>query len=157
MVAADSAAGDDDGLGAEFELADRVSRRCDATGGGGRFEYRTPYTDRGAVHLQRTANEEAVALGEALTQELSRRGFFEVISAGDIRALLGVERQRALLGCSDSSCTAELSGALGARFVLQGKTVVTVELPVWKHYACGVAPQSKAEYRRQARRAGAPV
>lgn len=63
--------------------------------------------------------EQAVALGEAITQELSRRGFFEVISSHDIRALLGVEREKALLGCGDSSCTAELSGALGARFVLQ--------------------------------------
>ncbi|MFZ5438487.1 MAG: hypothetical protein ACOZQL_00695 [Myxococcota bacterium] len=63
--------------------------------------------------------EEAVALGESITQELSRRGFFEVISSRDIRALLGVEREKALLGCGDSSCTAELSGALGARFVLQ--------------------------------------
>ena len=63
---------------------------------------------------------QAVALGEAITQELSKRGFFEVISSSDIRTLLGVERQRQLLGCGDSSCTAELSGALGARFVLQG-------------------------------------
>jgi TolB-like protein len=63
--------------------------------------------------------EKAAALGEAITQELSRRGFFEVISSSDIRTLLGVERQRQLLGCGDSSCTAELSGALGARFVLQ--------------------------------------
>jgi TolB-like protein len=63
--------------------------------------------------------EKAVALGEAITQTLSKRGFFEVISSSDIRTLLGVERQKQLLGCGDSSCTAELSGALGARFVLQ--------------------------------------
>ncbi len=62
---------------------------------------------------------QAAALGEAMTQELSRRGFFDVISSSDIRTLLGVERQKQLLGCGDSSCTAELSGALGARFVLQ--------------------------------------
>ncbi len=62
---------------------------------------------------------QAIALGEAMTQELSRRGFFEVISSNDIRTLLGVERQKQLLGCGDSSCTAELSGAIGARFVLQ--------------------------------------
>ena len=37
--------------------------------------------------------EKAVALGDAITQELSRRGFFEVISSNDIRTLLGVERQ----------------------------------------------------------------
>lgn len=65
------------------------------------------------------APEAAVALGDAMTQELSRRGFFEVISSNDIRTLLGVERQKQLLGCEESSCTAELSGALGARFVLQ--------------------------------------
>ncbi len=63
--------------------------------------------------------DQAVALGEAITQQLSRRGFFEVISSSDIRTLLGVERQRQLLGCSDTNCTAELSGALGARFILQ--------------------------------------
>jgi hypothetical protein len=62
---------------------------------------------------------QAVAVGDALVQELGRRGFFSVISSKEIRTLLGVERQRQLLGCAESSCTAELSGALGARFVLQ--------------------------------------
>lgn len=62
---------------------------------------------------------QAQGLGEAISKELASRGFFEVISANDIRTMLGVERQKALLGCGDSSCTAELSGALGARFVLQ--------------------------------------
>lgn len=61
------------------------------------------------------------ALGEAVTQELSHRGFFDVISSNDIRTLLGVERQRQLLGCGDSACTLELSGAVGARFVLQAQ------------------------------------
>lgn len=71
------------------------------------------------VQVVGVAPEAAVALGDSMTQELSRRGFFEVISSNDIRTLLGVERQRQLLGCEESSCTAELSGALGARFVLQ--------------------------------------
>jgi hypothetical protein len=62
---------------------------------------------------------QATALGEAMTQELGRRGFFDIISASDIRTLLGVERQKELLGCSESHCTTELTGALGARFVLQ--------------------------------------
>ncbi len=64
-------------------------------------------------------SDQAVALGDAMTQELSRRGFFEVISSNDLRTLLGVERQKQLLGCGDTNCTAELSGAIGARFVLQ--------------------------------------
>lgn len=62
---------------------------------------------------------QAVAVGDAMAQELSKRGFFSVISAKEIRTLLGMERQRQLAGCAESSCTAELSGALGARFVLQ--------------------------------------
>jgi TolB-like protein len=66
--------------------------------------------------------ETAAALTEAMTQELTRRGFFEVISSRDIQTLLGVERQKQLLGCSDdaSSCITELAGALGSRFVLSG-------------------------------------
>jgi TolB-like protein len=60
-----------------------------------------------------------VGLGEAITQQLSQRAFFDVISSKDLRTLLGVERQKQLLGCGDSSCAAELTGALGARFVLQ--------------------------------------
>ncbi len=61
-------------------------------------------------------------LTEALTTEVGSRGFFQVISQKDIQTMLGMERQKQLLGCSDesNSCLAELSGALGARFVLSG-------------------------------------
>jgi TolB-like protein len=45
-----------------------------------------------------------------------------VVTPEEITAALGVERQRQLLGCSDSgsSCLAELAGGLGADLVLQG-------------------------------------
>ncbi|MFO0597823.1 MAG: hypothetical protein U0228_21155 [Myxococcaceae bacterium] len=66
-----------------------------------------------------SAPAEAAALTDAITQELHKRDFFDLITANDIRTLLGVERQKQLLGCSESNCTAELSGAIGARFVLQ--------------------------------------
>lgn len=62
-------------------------------------------------------------LTEAATGEVQRAGFFEVISSRDLQSLLGLERQKALLGCSDDaakSCMTELSGALGARFVMTG-------------------------------------
>jgi hypothetical protein len=59
-------------------------------------------------------------LGEAITSEIQRRGYFDVLSQRDIATLLGVERQRQLVGCTDTSCVAELSDALGARFVLSG-------------------------------------
>jgi TolB-like protein len=61
-------------------------------------------------------------LTEAVTTEVQRAAFFEVISSRDIQSLLGIERQKQLLGCGEEakSCMAELSGALGARFVMTG-------------------------------------
>lgn len=56
-----------------------------------------------------------------LAQQLTRRGV-KVMSPSDIRALIGVERQKQLLGCDDdtSSCLAELGDALGADGVVTG-------------------------------------
>ncbi|MFZ5443167.1 MAG: hypothetical protein ACOZQL_24375 [Myxococcota bacterium] len=69
-----------------------------------------------------TPAETASAMTEAVTQELTRRGFFDVVSSRDIQTLLGMERQKQLL-CGDESsttCLTELAGALGSRFVLSG-------------------------------------
>lgn len=58
---------------------------------------------------------------EAITNEVQARGFFEVLSTRDVQALLGLERQKQLMGCSEAeSCMTELSGAIGARFVMSG-------------------------------------
>ena len=64
----------------------------------------------------------ASALTEALTVEVAARGFFDVVSSKDLQTLLGLERQRQVMGCTDkgSSCLAELADAIGARFVLSG-------------------------------------
>jgi hypothetical protein len=59
-------------------------------------------------------------LTEAISTEVQRRAFFEVLSQRDIATMIGIERQKQLLGCSDEGCLAELSGAIGARFVLSG-------------------------------------
>ena len=63
-------------------------------------------------------------LADAITAEVQRVGFFEVLSSRDLQALLGLERQKQLLGCGDDAasrtCMAELTDALGARFVLSG-------------------------------------
>lgn len=46
---------------------------------------------------------------------------FKVISSEDIKTVLGVERQRQLMGCSDdTACTAELANALGSEFLFTG-------------------------------------
>jgi hypothetical protein len=59
---------------------------------------------------------------DGIAGAVAKTGAFEVISAREVQVLLGLERQKQLLGCAEesSSCLAELSGALGARFVLSG-------------------------------------
>jgi hypothetical protein len=59
----------------------------------------------------------------------------EVITSHDITAALGVERQKQLLGCAESSCLAELGGAMGVDYivyatigVLDANTGVTLSL-----------------------------
>lgn len=61
-------------------------------------------------------------LGEFFAEQLSRSGGFPVTTPSEIQALIGLERQKQLLGCSDeaSSCMAELAGALGVDAVVTG-------------------------------------
>jgi hypothetical protein len=59
-------------------------------------------------------------LSEIAAQELTKRGL-KVLSARDIESVLGLERQKELLGCAaQSSCIAELAGALGVDGLLIG-------------------------------------
>lgn len=62
----------------------------------------------------------ARAVTAAVTEQVGRIGVFRVISSQDLTSLLGLERQRQLTGCGDSSCLQELGGALGAQYVLSG-------------------------------------
>ena len=45
-------------------------------------------------------------------------GEFRVIGRTDIDAMLGLERQRELLGCDDAVCMADIGGALGVDFMV---------------------------------------
>lgn len=45
---------------------------------------------------------------------------FTVITPSQIGAVLGLERQKQLLGCAESSCLAEIGGAMGVDFIVQG-------------------------------------
>ncbi len=67
----------------------------------------------------------AQSLSASLAKELQRRGVHDVVTAQDIAALLGQERQKQLLGCGDeaTSCLAELAGALNARLLVSGALV----------------------------------
>jgi TolB-like protein len=59
---------------------------------------------------------------EQLLTELSTAGRYDVAGQSELLAVLGIERQKQLLGCSDNqgSCLAEIGGALGARWLVMG-------------------------------------
>ncbi len=64
------------------------------------------------------------SLPDLIGATLQEAGPYDVITASDIRSLLGLEAQRQLLGCADdSSCLAEIGGALGAAYLLRGRLV----------------------------------
>jgi hypothetical protein len=56
---------------------------------------------------------------EHLAQQLKVAGF-DVVTNKEIAVLLGMERQKQLLGCSEGSCIAEMASALGADAVVLG-------------------------------------
>lgn len=63
----------------------------------------------------------ATILTDILVSEVAHSGM-DVISKSDIAAIVGFEKQKSLLGCSDdSSCLAEIGGALGVDFMVTGQ------------------------------------
>lgn len=56
---------------------------------------------------------------ELLAQELTRHGF-RLQTARDVSAVLGLERQKQLMGCSETSCLGELASAIGADGLVLG-------------------------------------
>lgn len=65
------------------------------------------------------APNEAGLYANSLAAELLRNGL-TVVTNRELVALIGVERQKQLTGCSESSCLTELIGALGADGLLLG-------------------------------------
>ncbi len=59
----------------------------------------------------------AESLSPVLVAELSRREGMSVISQADVRALLALESDKQLLGCSDASCMTDIAGSLGAELL----------------------------------------
>ena len=69
-------------------------------------------TDLKAIHG--IENSLAEALNEILLASLKESGRFEsVLGGSDIRAMVSLEQHKASLGCDDTSCLAQLGGALG--------------------------------------------
>ena len=68
------------------------------------------------------AKKLSAQMSELVLTEASRFERFRVLGQSDIVVMLGLERQKQLLGCSDeaSSCMAEIGGALNASWILTG-------------------------------------
>src|SRR5512140_539571 len=62
----------------------------------------------------------AEALTEAVSAEVRRRSGGQVITQREIAALLSLEQQKAMLGCQNDSCIAEIGGALGVDRMVAG-------------------------------------
>ncbi|MBL8939173.1 MAG: hypothetical protein JNM69_31720 [Archangium sp.] len=58
-------------------------------------------------------------VNDHLSQELTLEGV-EVTTPAQIAAVVGIERQKQLLGCGESQCAAELANALGVDAILLG-------------------------------------
>ncbi len=60
-------------------------------------------------------------LSALLASEVARRPNLAVLAGADLRALVGFERQKQLLGCTESACIAELAGALGVAYLVSSE------------------------------------
>jgi hypothetical protein len=63
--------------------------------------------------------QRSIFLAEHLAQQLSDEGA-EVVSSQDLTVLLGLDRQRQLLGCTGGKCVTELTSTLGVDALVTG-------------------------------------
>lgn len=73
-------------------------------------------------NVQGVADGTATILTDIITTEVAQLDRFDVIGKSDIAAMIGFQKQKQLLGCSeDSNCIAEIGGSLGVEYVLTGQ------------------------------------
>jgi len=74
-----------------------------------------------AMRVRKGDEELGKILTEVMTSEASRAENVSVISSSDVDAMLGLEKQKEILGCSDDvMCMAQIGGALGVDAILVG-------------------------------------
>lgn len=84
-------------------------------------------TSRSLAVMQLEANEaaasQAPAVSALLSSRLAESPNLRVFSSAELATLIGVEKQRQMFqhGSCDDSCLTELSGAVGARYVVSGR------------------------------------
>jgi hypothetical protein len=68
-----------------------------------------------------TEAAKAELLSEVALTEAAGMGGFDVVGKSDIASVMGFEKQKQVMGCAeDSSCLAEIGGALGVDLILVG-------------------------------------
>lgn len=67
------------------------------------------------LDIQGTGVEQTLlpTLTEVLTVEIDNLGMYKVIAGRDVQAMLGFEKEKDMVGCTDAACLAEIGGALG--------------------------------------------
>jgi TolB-like protein len=70
------------------------------------------------VRAQGLPEGTASVLTEVMVSEASRTGGFQIFSQSDLESMLGFERQKTLLGCTEESCLSEIGAALGVDYLL---------------------------------------
>lgn len=71
-------------------------------------------------HGEGVTEQMAGAVSTALTGELRALNAAQIVTSSELSAVLGVEREKELLGCSTNSCLAELAGALNVDQIITG-------------------------------------
>jgi hypothetical protein len=59
-------------------------------------------------------------IAKLIASELQGLGVSRVLGVDDVKAVLGYEKQRQLLGCTDDTCVAQYGGALGVDRIVAG-------------------------------------
>src|SRR6267378_1631361 len=72
------------------------------------------------VASESDANQARGLSGVVAARLASHRGA-RVVGLDEITAALSLEKQKAMLGCNQESCLAEISGALGVRYIVHGR------------------------------------
>ncbi len=68
--------------------------------------------------------EQANVIADIIAEHITSLGNVRVVSKADIAAMLNLEKQRRLAGCTDRECFAEVAGALGMPWMVTGNVSI---------------------------------
>lgn len=87
------------------------------------------------IRAHGVAGRVAEALLDVVTEEVARAPRVKVLSRKEMERLLGEEAKKQLMGCDETSCLAEIAGALNAELLVSGElarldesTLLTLQL-----------------------------